>query len=136
MHFVGKIAALHRPVIDHREKREAEVGQQEKVTERVDQGFGRPGMLQFIEINDHPEHEHGGQIGRRIVGDDAARQSGPSVGQGEGHRANGGGTGDPGNRQEADAQEDRAQGEHDRRDLETEDPEQADRRETPRKRAS
>ena len=34
---VGEVAALQRPVVDHREVHEAEVGQQEEVADRVDQ---------------------------------------------------------------------------------------------------
>ena len=58
MNVVGEIAALHGPVIDHRKVHEAEVRQQEKVAERVDQGFPRLGMFQFIKINNHSEHKH------------------------------------------------------------------------------
>ena len=39
MDVVREIAALHRPIIDHREMHEAEVRQQEKIAERIDHGF-------------------------------------------------------------------------------------------------
>ncbi len=58
MDIVGEIAALHGPVIDHRKVHEAVVRQQEEVAERIDQRFPRLDMLQFIKIDNHPEHEH------------------------------------------------------------------------------
>ena len=44
VNVVGKVAALHRAVIDHGKMHEAVVGQQEEIAKRVDQGFRLAGM--------------------------------------------------------------------------------------------
>ena len=63
-----EVAALERPVVDHREMQEDVVGQEEEVAQRVDERLAAPGVLQLVEIDDHPEHEH-----RRDHGDDPGR---------------------------------------------------------------
>ena len=54
-------------------KWKAVVRQQEEVAQRVDQRLRLPGVLQFIQIDDHAEHEH-----RAEHGPDGARPTGPA----------------------------------------------------------
>ena len=67
---IGKVAALHGPIVDDGKVHEAVVGQQEEVAEGIDERFGLLAMLQFIEINDHAEHKHRGDDWPDVIGDD------------------------------------------------------------------
>ena len=67
-----EVAALERPVIDDREMEEAVVGQQEEVAQRVHERLALRGVLQLVQVDHHPEHEHRGEHG-----DDPGRRDSP-----------------------------------------------------------
>jgi hypothetical protein len=45
MNVVGEMAPLHRSVIDHRKMHEAQIRQQEKIAQSINQPLSRLGML-------------------------------------------------------------------------------------------
>ncbi len=63
-----EVSALERTIVNHRKMREDIIGQDEKVAECIDERLSAVDVLPFVEIKDHPEHEH-----RRDDGDDPAR---------------------------------------------------------------
>ena len=77
---VREVAALERPVVDHREMREDIIRQQEEVAQGVEERLAAAGVLQLVQIEDHPEHEHGGddrdEGGRNGVGAEAGPRAG------------------------------------------------------------
>ena len=63
-----EVAALECSIVNHRKMREYIIGQEEEVAECIEERLAALGVLPFVEINDHPEHEH-----RRDDGDDPGR---------------------------------------------------------------
>ena len=109
-----EVAALERSIVNHRKMREDIIGQEEEVAERFDERLAAPGVLPFVEINDHPEHEH-----RRDDGDDPARDrlgagARPRAehGQGQRQRSDQSNADPPGDRRRGEDQEHRRDGQY------------------------